>query len=480
MLESYLGTACAALLFGLSLPLFAFRQILFRWRSFFFGASETAGVRRKARSPVVSGIPGEDSRFRQFAAEDAIAAYEELIDLTCASEIQRHVALVIPSLDRPGSAERQVILLARGLCRRGWQVTVVALSSQDGTAADELRAAGAGHLNLGMGQSIVDPRSWFRFILWLRRARPDVVHAHLAQATWLARWSRLFVSIPIVIDTLHNSSTATLRRRLGYRLSRWLPDRITAVSKSVAESHATAKAISWKNLLVLHNGIDLDDWQPDSRIRAALRTDMRIEDQFLWVAVGRLEMEKDYPTLLKAMAALPRSTRLVIAGSGTLRENLSWLAASLGLAGRVRFLGYEHNVKRWLQAADGFVLASRWEALPMVLLEAAACELPIAATDVPGVREVIEDGETGVLAPVMDAAALACAMTAIMQASAEDRRAMGARARQSTMERFSLDSAIDGWERLYEDLPIRKLRAGSSHRAAKPHCTQPTGDASAP
>jgi len=479
--NSFFGTACAALLFGLSLPLSAFGRLLFLWRSALSGFPAAQGIRRRTRSSGFGSSSGESCSFTQFSAEDAIAAYEELIDLTCARGIQRHVSLMIPALDRTGSAERQVVLLAGGLCRRGWQVTVVALSGKDdGVAAHELRAAGAGILSLGMSRSIANPRGWFRFILWLRRARPDVVHAHLAQAAWLARGSRLFAPVPIVIDTLHSAPAAALWKRLGYRLSRWLPDRITAVSESVAESHATARAVSWKNLTVLHNGIDLDEWRPDDRMRTAVREEMGTDDQFLWVTVGRLEMVKDYPTLLRAMAALPRSARLVIAGAGPLRENLSWLAANLGLAGRVRFLGNDPNVKRWFQAADGFVLASRWEGLPMSLLEAAACELPAAATDVPGIREVIKDGETGMLAPVMDVAALACAMTAIMQASAEDRRAMGARARLRVTERFSLESAIDGWEKLYQELLIKKMRAGSSRYGAvmKPRCTRATGDAS--
>jgi glycosyltransferase involved in cell wall biosynthesis len=478
--NSYLGTACVALLFGISLPLSAFEQFLLRRRSAWSGFSAVPRIRQRAGSSGFGGAPGASCCFTDFAAEDAIAAYEELIDSTCLGGFSRHVALVIPTLDRMGSAERQVILLAGGLCRRGWQVTVVALSSQGGTAVHELRATGAGFLSLGMGTSIADPRGWFRFIVWLRRVRPEVVHAHLAQAIWLARWSRLFASVPIVIDTFHCPPAARLWKRLSYRLSRWLPDRITAVSNSVAESHVMARAVSWKNLTVLPNGIDLDEWRPDSRMRSTVRSEMGIEDQFLWVAVGRLEMVKDYPTLLKAMATLPRSARLVIAGSGPLRENLSWLTASLGLAGRVRFLGYDPNVKRWLQAADGFVLASRWEGLPMALLEAAACELPAAVTDVPGIREVIEDGETGMLAPVMDAAALACAMTAIMQASAEDRHTMGERARQGVTERFSLESAIDSWEKLYEDLLLKKFRAGSSRRAAaaKQRCAHAAGNTS--
>lgn len=486
MLDLCLGAAFAALLFSFFLPLSAFGRNRARLRFASFGGHGEPWMQRRNSSTAIGDSSEVSGSAIEFAFEDAIAAYEYLIDSTCAGQIPRHVALIVPTLDRIGGAERQVLCLAGSMRKRGWRVTVVALSGQGDAAAADLRTAGVAFLSIGMRKGLADPRGWMRFILWLRREKPDVVHAHLAHAAWLARWSRLFAPIPVVIDTLHSSSTGTIGRRLGYRFSRWLPDQVTAVSPSVAESHLTAKAVTRKNLTVLHNGVDLDEWQPDERTRAAVRREMGLsgkglDDQFLWVAVGRLELVKDYPTLLKAMAALPRSARLVIAGSGPLLGNLSYLSSRLNLGGRVRFLGFEPNVKRWLQAADGFVIASRWEGLPMALLEASACGLPAVGTEVPGIREVIEDGETGLLAPAMDVPALAWAMNAIMQTPPEQRRAIGAMARQSVAERFSLESVIDRWEELYDNLLRKKLRQAASHGApaSKARCAAATGHSSA-
>ena len=128
-----------------------------------------------------------------------------------------HAALLIPTLDRLGGAERQLILLARGLSGRGWRVSVVALSGSGGAAAEELRGCGVAFLSLGMRKGLADPRGWIRFHRWLRKARPDVVHAHLPHAAWLARWSRLAVPAPVFLDTLHSSSTGGRGRRFGYR-----------------------------------------------------------------------------------------------------------------------------------------------------------------------------------------------------------------------------------------------------------------------
>jgi glycosyltransferase involved in cell wall biosynthesis len=336
--------------------------------------------------------------------------------------------------------------------RRDWRVSVVALSGSGGEAAAELVAAGACFLSLEMRKGLADPRGWIRFNRWLRRERPDVVHAHLPHAAWLARWSRLGAPVPVVVDRLHSTSTGTLGRRLGYRFSNWLPDQVTAVSQAVAETHLAFGMVSRNKLSVLPNGVDVQALRPDEQARASLRRELGLEDEFLWLAAGRLEPVKDYPTLLQAVAGLPESARLFIAGSGPLRAELLRLSARLGLRRRVRFLPFEPDIKRWMQAADGFVLSSRWEGLPMGLLEAGACALPAVATDVPGSREVIMHGRTGWLTPAGDPDALSETMTAMMHTPPKERKLMGERARQQVAERFSLETALDRWERLYANL----------------------------
>jgi glycosyltransferase involved in cell wall biosynthesis len=369
-----------------------------------------------------------------------------------------HVALVIPGLDRIGGAERQVILLAKGLRRRGWRVSVVALSGAGSDAAAELIASEAAFLSLEMRKGLADPRGWTRFNRWLRRESPDVLHAHLPHAAWLARWSRLAAPVRVVVDTLHSSSTGALGRRLGYRWSGWLSDRVTAVSSAVAEAHRSAAMAGEDKLTVLPNGVDTGAWRPNAAVRANVHRELGLHDEFLWLAVGRLEPVKDYSTLLRAMVEVPERARLVIAGGGPLQTDLLRLSTQLGLERRVRFLGFEPDVRSWMQAADGFVLSSRWEGLPMGLLEAAACALPAVATDVPGTREVIVEGQTGSLAVAGSAMALGAAMTRMMQTPAEERKAMGERARQRVIERFSLELVLDRWEALYGELLQRNPR----------------------
>ena len=375
-----------------------------------------------------------------------------------------HVALVIPGLDRIGGAERQVMLLAKGLRGRGWRVSVVALTGAGGQTVHELASAEIAFLSLEMRKGWADPRGWIRFHGWLRRERPDVVHAHLPHAAWLARWSRLAAPAPVVIDTLHSSWTGPLGRRLGYRLSGWLPDRVTAVSQAVADAHLAAGLVNRRTLSVLPNGVDMEVWRPDASLRVAVRHELGSADEFWWLAAGRLDPVKDYPTLLRAMVATPESARLLIAGDGPLRSELVGLSARLGLERRVRFLGFVPDLTRWLQAADAFVLSSQWEGLPMGLIEAAASGLPAVATDVPGSREVIAQGQTGWLTAPGDADALAEAMATLMETPPDQRRAMGERARRQAIERFSLETVLDHWERLYVDLLREKSQRITSDR----------------
>jgi glycosyltransferase involved in cell wall biosynthesis len=143
---------------------------------------------------------------------------------------------------------------------------------------------------------------------------------------------------------------------------------------------------------------------------------------------------------------------LTIVGSGASEGALRALAEELGVAERVRFVGFQAEVRPWLLEADGFVLSSLWEGLPVSLLEAGACGLPAVATDVAGVREVLADGETGFVAAAEDADSLRRAMLRLMQMRPENRRAMGMDARRRIEERFGLESVLDRWELLYRVL----------------------------
>lgn len=360
-----------------------------------------------------------------------------------------HVAFLIPTIDRIGGAEQQVILLAKGLSDRGWRVTVIALSGSGGDAAAKLQSQGIGFLSLHMRNGLADPRGWNQFHHWMKLHQPEVLHAHLPHAVLFARFSRFAAPVRVLIETIHSPATGGPLRKLGYCASTRQPDAITAVSRAAAQPWLAAGVFDEKKLSVIPNGIDIDYWKSDRDVRIATRQELGFNDEFVWLTVGRLDPVKDHSTLLLAFATLPANARLLIAGSGPLERALRLFAARLGIGRRVQFLGFEPNVLRWMQLADAFVLCSQWEGLPMALLEAAACELPAVLTDIPAIRELIPSSVFLPMVPVGDANALGAAMNATMHLWELERCTLSMQMRQFVAGRFSLASALDKWENLY-------------------------------
>ncbi len=364
----------------------------------------------------------------------------------------KHVAFLIPTIDRLGGAEQQVISLAVGLAQRGWKATVIALSGTGGDAAILLSSANVGFVSLEMRRGLVDPRGWWRFNKWVKKNQPEVIHAHLPHATLFARWSRIASPMRVLVDAIHSPATGGNLRRLGYRISSAFPDVVAAVSQTAAKPWLASGALNEENLAIIPNGVDIHRFRRNDDVRAAMRRELQLGDEFLWLAVGRLDPVKDHATLLRAFSTLPNNVRLIVAGDGPLQNDLNALADDLGVRSRVRFLGFEPDVLRWLRAADGFVLCSRWEGLPISLLESSACELPPVVTNIAGAREVLPDLPASMSVPVGNADALAASMQYVMSLTVSERRELGRRARNSIAGRFSLDAVLDRWEALYDGL----------------------------
>jgi len=358
-----------------------------------------------------------------------------------------HIAYLIPTLDRIGGAERQLILLATGMARRGWRVTVIALSGSGIGAADELSANDVSFISLEMRHGLLDPRGWNRLRRWIASAQPEILHAHLPHAALLARAIRLITPMRVVIDTIHSPATGSLARRTGYRLTSYLPNLVTAVSRSAARLWLGAHAVGNRELIVLQNCIDTDYWKPPSRHPNSALSPKK-SSEFHWLAVGRLDPVKDHATLLRAFQLLPLAARLTIVGSGPLEPALRAQAAHLRIQDRVRFLGFQSDVRSCLQRADAFVLSSRWEGLPVALMEACACELPAVFTETAGSRELLPNSPLPI-ARVGDPAALAHAMQTLMDLPSSTRRGLGHAARLQITARYDQQSVLNRLEILY-------------------------------
>lgn len=254
---------------------------------------------------------------------------------------------------------------------------------------------------------------------WSRlcRQRPALLHVHhvrpsadrhLVALAHAAGVPHLVVT-EHVVGRSHPAAQRTMKRRELQRA-----DAVTAVCSAVADSLVRDYGVERARVRVVGNGADLPDDERERPAARRLRDDLGV-GQFrpLWVCAARLEEQKGHAVLLEALAQLQARGLdfiVVLAGAGSLRADLEGRVAAAGLGDRVRFVGQVEAVGPLLLAADACVLPSLWEGLPLTLLEALARGRPVAATQVGGVPEVIEDGVTGRLMPAGDAAALAAVL----------------------------------------------------------------------
>lgn len=359
-----------------------------------------------------------------------------------------------------GGADQQLLSAAQVLRDRGHEIRIVSLTPL-GPMGLQARSLGLATDSLEMRRGVPDPRGLARLVRIVRAWKPDVVHSHMVHANLMARALRLLVPVPVLVSTIHNVYEGGPLLMAGYRLTNGLVDHMTIISQAAADRFVGERIVPGRLLTVIANGVDTDRMRnlpPEGR--AALRGGMSVGDQeFVWLAVGRFEVAKDYPNMLRAFADVrarePRAV-LVIVGQGSLQAEAEALTAELGLREAVRFLGARDDVPAVMSAADGYVMSSAWEGMPMVLLEAAAAGLPIVATAVGGNGEVVRDGESGFLVPARDSEVLRAGMLRLMALPEEQRRAMGERGREHVRANYGLQRVAERWERVYWDALARK------------------------
>lgn len=364
-----------------------------------------------------------------------------------------------------GGADKLLLTAAQTMRSRGNEVIIVSLTAL-GPMGLQAQGLGIPTESLNMGRGVPDPRGLVRLVRLVREWRPDVVHSHMVHANLMARVLRLLVRIPVMISTIHNIYEGGRARMTGYRLTNSLVDHITIVSEAAADRFVKEGIVPRDLLSVVPNGVDVDLFESvPASTRDALRASLGVQQKFVWLAVGRFEVAKDYPNMLRAFSDVRKhrpDAVLLLVGRGSLQGETEALAAELGLGDSVRFLGVRHDVPEVMTAADGYVMSSAWEGMPMVLLEAAAAGLPIIATRVGGNHEVVRDQENGYLVPERDADRLAKAMRRLMELPNNERRAMGVRGREHVRTHYGLQRVAEQWEALYREvLSRKKLNPGS-------------------
>ncbi|MBP2001946.1 glycosyltransferase involved in cell wall biosynthesis [Paenibacillus shirakamiensis] len=370
----------------------------------------------------------------------------------------KKILFLLTGLDYAG-AENQVVQLCRALRARNYTVHLISMV-RPSAYIDELEEMDVNIQTLHMRKGIADPRAIFRLKRMIVDYRPDVIHSHMVHANLLARLTRVFVHIPLLICTAHSINEGGVLRNLLYRMTDPFCDLTTNVSQEAVNRYIEIKAAPEHKIVYMPNGINMERFIRSEEDGQSIREELQLGEGFIWTAAGRLAPEKDYETMLKAFAQVllkfPDS-KLLIAGIGPLRGALEELCHILEIAPSVRFLGIRSDISRLMSVADAYVLSSKWEGLPMVLLEASASSLPIVATDVGGNREVVREGINGYLAPAGHPESLAVCMLRMMAHSSSTLAEMGRAGREYVSRTYNINTIVERWERIYEQEDIRPL-----------------------
>ena len=386
--------------------------------------------------------------------------------------------LVVTRLDI-GGVPNHVITVLTGLCRRGYRVTVACAECRDDHRAT-LQALGVRIEHLPLKRLLspwTDLKALWGLVGLMKREGFDVVHTHMSKAALLGGLAGRLAGVPVVVNTAHNLGAIAMPKAWLRALFRVYDrallgattDAVITVTERVRDAVVAQRILPAARVHAIANGITAPaPSTPQARdaARQMLRQEIGVgADALVIGCVARLVWFKGLDALVDAMPGLVQSCpqlQVVVAGDGPLRAELQLRAVALGLAGHLHFLGERHDVPRLLEGFDLFVLPSVSEGMPLTILEAMHARLPVVATAVGGVPELVLHGETGLLVPARSPAALAAALQRLLL-DGPLRQAMGEAGRQRQQLHFSADAMV-----LATDSVLRGLLRGARLRRTPP------------
>ena len=362
---------------------------------------------------------------------------------------------VVYSLARGG---QEKLLMDLGLCqqRSGHQVSVCSITGKEGPFARVLEDSDIpvvaferwGWIGLGVLDQLAREFKGFG---------SNVVHTHNTAPQVFGGLAARIAGVPAVVNTRHGAGgTGVNHVREGvFRLSQVLADRVVFVCDGARRQHVARDVVPAEKALTIYNGVPLESYavalEPGARREMLDQLECDPGCRVVGL-VARLEPIKDVPTLVRAAASVLRrapETRFLVIGGGSQEPQLRRLIRELGLEGAISLLGDRRDVGRLLALLDLFVLSSINEGMPLTLIEAMSAAVPIVATRVGGIPEVVVHDETGLLVPPRSPDALAAAMLELLR-DPERARSMGLRGRERAQQLFRVESMAAAYEAVYE------------------------------
>jgi len=359
-----------------------------------------------------------------------------------------------------GGAERFVVELVKAFPRDGFDIEVLCLY-RTGELAKEVK-------EIGIPVEVIRiPRKfgmsgYLRVFRALWERHPDILHCHLLESCWYGLPAGWFAHIPVRIAHLHNCYwNLRLKLRVFDRLAFQFANAAFGCSEAVLRFYRERMWYPRSKLHLVYNAVDPRRFTLLPR-KLEVRRSLGLQEESLIVTtVASLTPQKGHEYLLKAVPKITAScpeVQFLFVGDGELRDQLKAQARELGIDSRVTFLGKRTDVPEILRASDLFVLPSLWEGLPIVLIEAGLAGLPVVASRVDGVVEVVEEGRSGLLVPPKDVEALAEGCLQLLLGNPDLRARMGREGQRIALERFSNETAAKRVAELYKDLLKAKGR----------------------
>jgi glycosyltransferase involved in cell wall biosynthesis len=355
-----------------------------------------------------------------------------------------------------GGAEEMVLTLTRRLPPR-FAARVCCITSA-GPIGEEIQRSGARCDVLGLNPGIRRPQDVVTLRQYLTRVKPHIVHTFLLTASLYGRLAAKLASVPIIIGTEVNIYAQKRRAHIAAeRMLMAATDCVVASAESVRDFYIDQVHADPARVRVIYNAVD---WSAldTTMTRAEVRRAIGIPESALTIAIiARLTEQKAHRVLFDALASSEalKDVHVLVVGDGELRDELRRRAASIDDGRRIHFVGPRRDLGNLLAASDIFAMPSLWEGLPLSLVLAMGAGLPVVATRVAGIPEVVEHERTGLLVDPGQATPLAQSLS-LLAHDAAMRARLGAAAREFVRPRFGAEGYVNAVTGLYDSLLAAK------------------------
>ena len=344
--------------------------------------------------------------------------------------------------------------LIKGMVDKGYKVKAIAPETGYKEALNKL---GAEYESISLDRTGMNPikdlKTIYELYKIIKDYNPDILHTQLFHANIAGRIIGKLAGVPYIISSIRNNKFKNNLRYKAMALTDKLTDVTTVVSGNAADDMINAGALSEERAKVLYNGLDVEEFL-SSINTDNLEDELKLEKEVpTIISVGSLTEQKGYDVLMSALNILDDkgyNFNYIIAGEGNKRDFIESKIAEYDLSNKVKLLGRRDDVSSLLSISDIFVLSSKWEGLPGVVIEAMAEGLPVIATNVGGVNEIIDDGKDGFIVQPNDPEAIANKIIDVLNLSEKEKDLLSENARNKINNKFHVDIMVKNYEELYD------------------------------